>query len=121
MLSNNITLVKHLYYHLRSSRKEISHLKYYDGLESLKKHNNKPVMFVRAPKHFKTGKQHIFFFKGYYQKSLDLKFNSSCRWVLSNQIKPINSFLLKRVCLLRKPEILTYKITYKINAIIKYS
>jgi len=53
-------------------------MKYYHGSSALKKHNNKPVMFVRAPKHFKTGKQHIFFFKGYKRTPLTLQFNSSC-------------------------------------------
>ena len=120
MLSNNLTLVKHFYYHLRSSRKEVSKMKYYHGSNSLKKHNNKPIMFVRAPKHFKTGKQHIFFFKGYKRTPITLKFNSSCLWVLSNQIEPINSFLLKRLSVLRKPDLLCYKLTYKVNAVIKF-
>lgn len=38
----------------------------------LRKGNNNPLMFVRAPKHFKSGKQHIFFFNSTFYRRHEL-------------------------------------------------
>lgn len=48
----------------RSTRKLLTKLKYINYKKRLKKLNNYPIMFVRAPKHFKSGKQHIYSFAG---------------------------------------------------------
>lgn len=42
------------------------------GLSDLRKGNNNPLMFVRAPKHFKSGKQHIFFFNSTFYRRHEL-------------------------------------------------
>lgn len=56
------------------------------------KGNNQPIMFVRAPKHFKSGKQHAFIYKSYKYKHLLLRSNS----LLLLQMKPYTLFSIIR-------------------------
>lgn len=44
----------------------------------LKKNKHTPLMFVRAPKHFKSGKQHVFFFNSIFRikHQLNLPYSS---------------------------------------------
>lgn len=59
-------------FYLRNTRKFLYNKKYFYNKQSLKKVQNQPVMFVRAPKHFKSGKQHVFFFETIVYKTYKL-------------------------------------------------
>jgi hypothetical protein len=51
-------------YFLKSTRSNISKSQYFQRRTALRRGINSSMMFVRAPKHFKTGKQHMFLFNG---------------------------------------------------------
>jgi hypothetical protein len=51
-------------YFLKSTRLNISKSQYIQRRGVLKRGINSSMMFVRAPKHFKRGKQHMFLFNG---------------------------------------------------------
>lgn len=73
-----ITVDKKFY--LRNTRKILLAKKFFYNKLLMKKIQNQPVMFVRAPKHFKSGKQHVFFFETTLRKTYKLtcyKFISS--------------------------------------------
>lgn len=53
---------------LKSSRKLLTKTRFYYRKKQLFRGQNTPIMFVRAPKHFKSGKQHTFFFNSSVRK-----------------------------------------------------
>ena len=70
---NSTIVTQDLKFNTRSGRKLLTTQKYVVKGKNLTKKQNTPVMFVRAPKHFKRGKQHVFFFSGIYKKRIILK------------------------------------------------
>lgn len=54
---------------LKSSRKKFVKSTYFYSKNVLKRFNNTPLMYVRAPKHFKSGKQHFFYFRARFLKT----------------------------------------------------
>jgi hypothetical protein len=64
----NILKISQKFY-LRNTRKLLSKKTYFYNKTFLKKVQNQAIMFVRAPKHFKSGKQHVFFFESIFLKT----------------------------------------------------
>jgi len=54
---------------LKSSRKKLIKGTYFYSKNVLKRFNNTPLMYVRAPKHFKSGKQHFFYFRARFLRT----------------------------------------------------
>lgn len=52
----------------KNSRKFLTKTKYSHNRFTAKKNKNTPLMFVRAPKHFKSGKQRVVFFNSLYRQ-----------------------------------------------------
>lgn len=73
IFNNEAILYKQYKFRLRSLRKELTLIQFFKKKQFILRGNNKAVMFVRAPKHFKSGKQKIFFFCGVYTKKFFLK------------------------------------------------
>lgn len=75
-------------FYLKNSRKFLTNTHYYFKKLSLQRRQNTPLMFVRAPKHFKSGKQIIVFFNSVfvYRKLLNLKHRTSWVQYLNNQV-----------------------------------
>lgn len=78
----NITVLYKFY--SKSSRKLLTSKHYFFGKNTLKKNQNTHLMFVRAPKHFKTGKQIIVFFNSIYRKKWTLNMQQPTSWVYLN-------------------------------------
>ena len=75
-------------FYLKNSRKFLSNTHYYWNKSSIQRRQNTHLMFVRAPKHFKTGKQIIVFFNSVYtyRKLLNLKHKATWVYYLNNQV-----------------------------------
>lgn len=88
--------------------------KYYNKSFFLKKTQNSHLMFVRAPKHFKAGKQHLVFFNGLFIDKFVLNTTNNNFFIYQNS-GVIFNFLKK---FSKKPsnnEILLHRITLKSN------
>lgn len=88
--SKNINITGFYNFYLKRTKNLITRSKYSEK-NNLKKINNTPIMFLRSPKHFKRGKQHIFFFKGGFKQSFTFNCNS---FILYNLKKNVSSHLL---------------------------
>ncbi len=96
MLLTKITLIYK--YHLKRSRLFLTKNKYFYRKKTLQRIQNSYLMFLRSPKHFKTGKQHIVFFNGLYYNELILtlpKFNLNKinKTILFNLLKVHTNFI----------------------------
>src|SRR6218665_185678 len=68
-----ITIVSQYKFFKKNSRKILTKTTYSDRRFTVVKNKNTALMFVRAPKHFKSGKQRVTFFNSLYrQKKLFL-------------------------------------------------
>lgn len=68
-------------FYSKSSRKFLTSKHYFFGRHNLIKGQNTHLMFVRAPKHFKSGKQIIVFFNSIYRKKWILKLQQPANWI----------------------------------------
>lgn len=73
----NITINLNQIFFFKSSRKKLLKGSYFSAKSVLKRLNNTPLMYVGAPKHFKLGKQHIFFFRSRFLKKYVFSINNS--------------------------------------------
>ena len=51
----------------------------------LRRNKHTPLMFVRAPKHFKSGKQHVFFFNSIFRVKQQLNLPYSSNEIVTNK------------------------------------
>lgn len=66
--------ILHYKFFLKNSRSELTKRKFlYKQTPYLLKGNNSRLVFVRAPKHFKTGKHQLSFFNGVLYKTYNLQ------------------------------------------------
>jgi len=63
-----ITIVSQYKFFKKNSRKILTNTRYSHKRFTVKKNKNTQLMFVRAPKHFKAGKQRITFFNSLYRQ-----------------------------------------------------
>jgi hypothetical protein len=88
--AKNIRIVGFYNFYLKRTRSLIT--KYiYSKKNNLKRLNNTPVMFLRSPKHFKRGKQHIFFFRGGFKQTYNFNCNTFIIYNLKKNV--INSLM----------------------------
>lgn len=120
-VSNNVNIVMLTKYHLRSSRKLLTKLIYFEKSNSLKINKNKPIMFVRAPKHFKRGKQIIFWFEGMYRKRFNLNFKHHLSWVLFDKHQTFVNILNSELPQLKRPDLTVSRITLNAKCLLKYN
>lgn len=79
-------------YFLKSTRANISKSQYFHKRQVLLRGINSPIMFVRAPKHFKTGKQHIVLFNGKFLRVHHLRVTpSSSEFFFSHPVVILSS------------------------------
>lgn len=71
-------------FYSKSSRKLLTSRHYFFGKHILRRNQNTHLMFVRAPKHFKAGKQIIVFFNSIYRKKWILNTQQPTSWVYIN-------------------------------------
>ena len=84
-------------YFLKSTRANISKSQYVQRRAALRRGVNSPIMFVRAPKHFKTGKQHLFLFNGRFIRIYNLKITPfTSTFLLSHPTTIFKSFQVLR-------------------------
>ena len=117
--ASEIKLIVQKTFFLRRARKSLLTKRFFFSNSLFKRNKNNPVMFVRAPKHFKSGKQHVFFFEGVRRKVYILPGKLFGHFLLA--IKP---YTLYNICTQINPkispEIKDTRITLKFNAIMKY-
>ena len=77
----------------------------------LKRNQNTHLMFVRAPKHFKSGKQIIVFFNGIYRRRFMLSLNYTSSWAYSGNQQAIFKILNSLYRQTLSNEIITSRIT----------
>ena len=74
IFSHKFNLIISYKFFLKNSRKLLTKNHYFYLQEKkLKREQNSHLMFVRAPKHFKSGKQILVFFNGIYRIFLNIK------------------------------------------------
>lgn len=79
-------------FYLRQTRKKIERTRFFYS-KLLNKTQNLPIMFVRAPKHFKSGKQHVFFFNSIRRKHCLIRSRScSLFYLYGSSIELFNLF-----------------------------
>ena len=79
-------------YRLKSTRKHITGSRYFQKRKVSRRSTNSAVMFLRAPKHFKTGKQHLFHFSGTFTRIHTISvYPSSASYFLSSNGAVYNS------------------------------
>jgi hypothetical protein len=66
----------------KNSRKRLSKTQFKQRRFTTLRNSNTPLMFVRAPKHFKSGKQRVVFFNGIFRRQT--KFLTSLGFCLVN-------------------------------------
>lgn len=93
-------------------RKELTLIQFFKKKQFILRGNNKAVMFVRAPKHFKSGKQKIFFFCGIYTKKFFLKSFFDYRWLVSSNNNNLVYSLNYKLNDIRDPNIYLSRLTY---------
>lgn len=120
IVPNNILIVKQYKYHLRSLRRELVNTRYIFHKKFIRKQSNKPLMFVRAPKHFKSGKQHIFFFNGIFLKKLKLNSSLSYKWVFKANNKHLFDHLRSNICEIRDPGVTLNRLSFICDVKFKY-
>lgn len=77
-LKQNDLLISSVYnYYFKNGRKFFTSTSYSKNKKLLDKKSNKRLMFKRAPKHFKLGKQQIVYFIGVYSKTTKFFLNRS--------------------------------------------
>lgn len=92
--SNNLNLTVSYKFFLKNSRKRLTKNHYFYLQEKkLKREQNTHLMFVRAPKHFKSGKQILVFFNGIYKNLLNIKLKKSTNYLHSLNSKILYSFV----------------------------
>lgn len=106
-------------YLTKGTRKSITNLKYINFKKRLKKLNNFAVMFVRAPKHFKSGKQHIYSFCGNLRLTRYYK-NLNTEFLFSGNSKVLYNNLSKFMPLF-SPDIQLSRITIKIEVCLNFT
>lgn len=93
-MTENLEIIITYKYFLKSTRANISKSQYVQRRAILRRGVNSPIMFVRAPKHFKTGKQHLFLFNGRFMRIYNLKIKPfTATFLLSHPTMVFNSFL----------------------------
>lgn len=81
IFDKKVTVTLSYKFYSRSSRKLLTSKHYFFGKKTLLRGQNTHLMFVRAPKHFKSGKQIIVFFNSCYRKKWILNLQQPATWV----------------------------------------
>ena len=115
-----IELNAHYEFFLKSTRKNLSSSKFFGHNKMIKRGRNTPLMYVRAPKHFKSGKQHIFFFNGKVRKNYKItnvnnKFSLITTESLKTSLFSSSSFLSVNIL----PDYILKRVTVEQSATIK--
>lgn len=112
----NIKIQKRLL--TRGARRQVTISRYRDHKSHLVREGNQPVMFVRAPKHFKSGKQHIFFFNSVKIK----QYRRVLRKPLTNNFDGSLFFnLIAESLVTSHPDILISRITLVTSATVQFT
>ena len=91
---NDVNLIISYKFFLKNSRKLLTKNHYFYLQEKkLKREQNTHLMFVRAPKHFKSGKQILVFFNGIYRTKLNIKLKKSINYLNSLNSKVLYNFI----------------------------
>lgn len=97
IFSDNFNVTMSYKFFLKNSRKYLTKNHYFFKKKCLKREQNTHLMFVRAPKHFKSGKQIIVFFNGVYKTFISIKLKNSSNIIHSLSNKSLYSFF-KNFC-----------------------
>lgn len=93
IFSNKFNLIISYKFFLKNSRKLLTKNHYFYLQEKkLKREQNNHLMFVRAPKHFKSGKQILVFFNGIYRIFLNIKLKKSVNYLHNLDSKILYNF-----------------------------
>lgn len=83
-ISNVINVINQSFFYKRSLRKNLTNKKYFRKSIILCKLKDSSLVYKRAPKHFKRGKQEICFFKGLFRKKQVLNLKHPAFWILDS-------------------------------------
>lgn len=111
---DNVTITFDYKYFLKSSRKMLTKTQHVAKSIKLRRNKHTPLMFVRAPKHFKSGKQHVFFFNSIFRVKQQLNLPYSSNEIVTN--KP--TALFNKVRFLREfkaADILINRVTFNVE------
>jgi hypothetical protein len=109
---NKTTIIKTYKLLVKSDRKLLGKDKFICFLKTLKRGNNTAVVYKRAPKHFKRGKQKVFFFYAIFRQFYFLAVNSAIFFLPGGLLyEALSSFPVT----LYYPTVVLSKITVKVR------
>lgn len=111
---DNVTITFDYKYFLKSSRKMLTKTQHVAKSVKLRRNKHTPLMFVRAPKHFKSGKQHVFFFNSIFRVKQNLTLLYTSHEIITS--KP--TALFNKVLFLREfkaADILVSRVTFSVD------
>lgn len=109
--SAQVAVVANFKFFNKNSRKVLSCSRYARYRFSLTRNSNTHLMFVRAPKHFKSGKQRVTFFNGIFRKRI--LFTTNAGYFLAVSPQPYFLYYLGRIAGIynNKPDIILSRTT----------
>lgn len=118
--SNKLEITVDKKFYLRNTRKILSKKKFFYNKLLLKKVQNQPVMFVRAPKHFKSGKQHVFFFETISRKTIKISCYNFIGPLLMLPAAQLHSFAVTSLSEEAVNDVRISRVTYSYEIFLKF-